>query len=431
MRYSKDATIAESLNAVDIIVHSPDTLQEFISNHLTRSKGYKPSRAMRIVLHLMTHIQEGQLDITLPNGTSMRFGGKVKGPQAILRIHNDRLARKFLIGGQLAFCECYLDGDWSSPDIATFFELILRNAQGMKEKLLGKKWTRAMSYLSHVFKPNSKRGSKKNIYRHYDIGNDFYASWLDPSMTYSSALFADGIEDLEDAQIRKFEEMAHRLDLKPEHKVLEIGCGWGGFAEYVAKNIGCKVTGITVSQAQYDYAVERIRKAGLSDKVEIRLEDYRDVKGKFDRIASIEMFEAVGEAYWPTFFSTLKSRLKKGGRAALQIITIRDKDFDTYRKGADYIQRYIFPGGMLPSMSALAEQIKAAGLKQGDHITFGKDYAKTLKVWNDAFQKAWPNLNSEILDTRFKRLWEQYLCYCEAGFNVGTINVVQINIDKP
>lgn len=431
MRYSTDASIADTLTAVDIIVHSPEALQDFIAKHLTKRKGYKPSRAMHMVLHLMTHIQEGQLDIVLPNGTTMRFGGKVKGPQAILRIHNDRVARKFLIGGQLAFCECYLDGDWSSPDIATFFELILRNAQGMKEKLLGRKWTRILSNLSHALQPNSRRGSKKNIYRHYDIGNDFYARWLDPSMTYSSALFADEIQDLETAQMRKFEEMARRLELKPEHKVLEIGCGWGGFAEYIAKNIGCKVTAITVSKAQYDYAVQRIEKARLSDKVEILLEDYRDVTGKFDRIASIEMFEAVGESYWPTFFSTVKDRLKKGGRAVLQIITIRDKDFDTYRKGADYIQRYIFPGGMLPSMTALSQQIKAAGLKQGDHIAFGKDYAKTLKIWNEAFQKAWPDLNSEILDTRFKRLWEQYLCYCQAGFNVGTIDVVQINIEKP
>ncbi|MEM7651446.1 MAG: cyclopropane-fatty-acyl-phospholipid synthase family protein [Pseudomonadota bacterium] len=413
------------------MIETPCALQEFVSENLTRKHGYKPSRAMRFCLHLMTYIQKGQLDLVLPNGATLRFGKPNDEPRALLRIHNDRVAKRFLMKGQLGFCEAYLDGDWSSPDMALFFELILRNAQSMKEVLLGKRWARVISYVAHKLKPNSKRGSRKNIYSHYDIGNDFYAEWLDPSMTYSSALFADGITDLEEAQARKYQEMVERLELKPEHHVLEIGCGWGGFAEYAAKNVGCKITAITVSEAQHEYATKRIKDAGLSDKVEIRMQDYRDVKGKFDRIASIEMFEAVGEAYWPTFFETLKNKLKKNGRAVLQIITIRDEDFENYRKSADYIQRYIFPGGMLPSMTALKEQISAAGLKQGEHISFGRDYARTLKLWNEDFEKAWPKLNSEKLNTRFKRLWEQYLCYCEAGFNVGSIDVIQINIDKP
>ena len=416
---------------VDCVVETPHTLQDFIRVNLTRKHGYKPSRAMRFCLHLLTYLQEGQLDVILPNGATLRFGKPNDEPRALLRIHNDRTAKRFLTKGQLGFCESYLDGDWSSPDAALFFELILRNAQSMKKIMLGKKWTRILSRIAHILKPNSRRGSRKNIYSHYDIGNDFYTQWLDPSMTYSSALFADGIEDLKEAQTRKYQEIVNRLGLKPEHHVLEIGCGWGGFAEYAARTIGCKVTAITVSEAQYEYAKTRIEDAGLSDKVEIRLQDYRDVAGKFDRIASIEMFEAVGEAYWPTFFETLKVRLKKGGRAVLQIITIRDEDFENYRKSADYIQRYIFPGGMLPSMSALKKEIKAADLKQGDHIAFGKDYARTLKLWNEEFQKTWPKHNSEKLNTRFKRLWEQYLCYCQAGFTVGSIDVIQINIDKP
>lgn len=431
MQYNNPGVKTAVIDQVDAIIHSPEALQDFIAKQFSRSSAYRPSRSMRVCLHLLAHIKIGQLDIILPDNRALRFGGKQDGPKALLRIHNDRAAKRFMTGGQLAFCEAYLDGDWSSPDMALFFELILQNAQSMRETLLGKKWMRFVSYLAHLVKPNSKRGSRKNIYSHYDIGNDFYAQWLDPSMTYSSALFADGITDLEVGQARKYEEMVRRLELKSEHHVLEIGCGWGGFAEYAARQVGCKMTCITVSQAQYDYAVARIEKAGLSDLVEIRFQDYRDVEGEFDRIASIEMFEAVGEAYWPVFFETLKARLKTGGRATLQIITINDDDFKTYRRAADYIQRYIFPGGMLPSMTALSEQISAAGLTQGSHLSFGRDYAKTLHMWNDTFQEVWPSLTSENMKPRFKRLWEQYLCYCEAGFNVGTIDVVQINIDKP
>jgi len=431
MRFENPAANTAIIDEVDAIIHSPEALQHFIAEQFTRNSAYKPSRSMRVCLHIMAHIKIGQLDIILPDNSTLRFGKPNNQPRALLRIHNDRLAKRFLTGGQLAFCESYLDGDWSSPDITEFFELILMNAQVMKEDLLGKKWMRFASYIAHIMKPNSKRGSRKNIYSHYDIGNDFYTQWLDPSMTYSSALFADGITDLQEAQNRKYQEMVNRLELKPDHHVLEIGCGWGGFAEFAASTIGCKITAITLSQAQFDYATQRIKSAGLSDKVEIRLQDYRDVTGQFDRIASIEMFEAVGEAYWPTFFTTLKDRLKPGGKSTLQIITIKDEDFQTYRKNADYIQRYIFPGGMLPSRTVLREQIKSAGLTQGSHLSFGRDYAKTLKIWNESFQNAWPNIQSKTLNTRFKRLWEQYLCYCEAGFNIGSIDVIQINIEKP
>lgn len=423
----------ESIAApVNITIDTPAILTDFIQGHFKRPRhGYKPSRAMRICLHLMTHLRIGQLTIILPDNSHLKFGNKTNTHHAILHIHNDRAAKKLLRAGKLGFCESYLDGDWSSPDMTAFFKLILENADAIKRSLAGKKWMRAISYAAHILKPNSRRGSRKNIYSHYDIGNDFYAQWLDPSMTYSAALFKDGITDLKTAQDRKYEEMIRRLDLKPHHHLLEIGCGWGGFAEYAARKTGCKITAITISQSQYEYAKNRIENANLSDQVEIRLQDYRDTNGTFDRIASIEMFEAVGEAYWPTFFQTLKSRLKSGGHAVLQIITIRDKDFAAYRKGADYIQRYIFPGGMLPSMQALNTQIKTAGLTQGDHLSFGRDYAHTLKLWNQSFQNAWPNLTAKTLNTRFKRLWEQYLCYCEAGFDIGTIDVVQIAVKKP
>ena len=416
---------------VDAVIETPNALQDFISSNLTRKSGYKPTRAMRLGLKLMSHLTKGQLDVIMPNGKTLRFGSPDGNPQALLHIHNDRVAKRFLTKGKLGFCEAYLDGDWSSPDISALFELFLRNAQDLQIMVMGNKWMRRLSYLAHILQPNSKRGSQKNIYRHYDIGNDFYARWLDPSMTYSSALFKDGITDLQKAQDAKYQEMIDRMDLKPHHHVLEIGCGWVGFAEYAATTVGCKITCITISKAQYEYASQRIENAKLSDKVEVRLEDYRDTTGTYDRIASVEMFEAVGEAYWSTFFSTVKTRLNAGGRAVLQIITIKDEDFENYRRSADYIQRYIFPGGMLPSMTALSEQINAAGLKQGDHLSFGRDYAKTLEIWNKDFQAAWPELKGAQMDERFKRLWEQYLCYCQAGFEVGSIDVIQIAIDKP
>lgn len=426
MRYEESSTAP-----IKITIDSPEVLRDFLRGHFSQdNSGYKPSRAMRLCLRLLVHTQGGRLDVTLPDHSILTFGDENSKTHAALNIHNNRAAKKLLRGGVLGFCESYMDDDWSSPDMTAFFILMLNNTAALKSSLFGKKWVRIISRIIHLLKPNSRNGSRKNIYSHYDIGNDFYSQWLDPSMTYSSAYFADGITDLAKAQDRKYEELIRRLDLKPEHHVLEIGCGWGGFAEYAAKTIGCKVTALTISEAQYGYAKTRIKNAGLSDKVEIRLQDYRDVQGDFDRIASIEMFEAVGEKYWPIYFSTIKERLKTGGRAVLQTITIRDKDFTNYRKSADYIQRYIFPGGMLPSIGALAQEIKSAGLMQGDHLSFGKDYARTLKLWNDDFQKAWPRIQSETLDPRFKRLWEQYLCYCEAGFESGRIDVIQIAIDK-
>lgn len=422
----------QHITNIEYVIKTPDCVSEFMDRYFSGKAraSYKPTRAMRLCLFLLAKTQIGELDLILPDGKKLRFVGEQNGPQAMIHIHNDRVARRFFTGGKLGFCESYLDGDWSSPDIATFFEFVLRNGTVMRKALLGKRWVRAISYLAHIVQPNSKKGSQKNIYRHYDIGNDFYKLWLDQSMTYSSAYFKEGDEDLLEAQQLKYKEMADRLGLKANHHVLEIGCGWGGFAEYAATNIGCKMTCITVSKAQHKYATDRIKKAGLSNLVDIRLQDYRDVPGQFDRIASIEMFEAVGESYWPTFFQTLQGKLKDGGKAVLQIITIRDEDFETYRKGADYIQRYIFPGGMLPSMKALDTQIAAANLSKDDVLHFGKDYAKTLDIWNHAFQNAWPQISKQGLDTRFKRMWEQYLCYCQAGFEVGTIDVIQIGVNK-
>jgi cyclopropane-fatty-acyl-phospholipid synthase len=392
---------------------------------------YRPSRMMRLLISLAPSIRAGSLTIVLPDGRSHRFDGTAPGPHGVLYVRNDRLARRMLLGGKLGFCESYLDGDWTSPDVPALFEMALLNETELDRAMNGKAWVRALNFLLHAAKPNSKSGSKRNIAYHYDLGNSFYGRWLDPSMTYSAAVYADldKAEPLYEAQQRKYAAIAARMDLQPGHHVLEIGCGWGGFAEYAAKVVGARVTGVTISKAQHDYAVARMERAGLSHMVDIRLQDYRDITEQFDRIASIEMFEAVGERYWPTYFNTLRDRLKPGGKASLQIITIGEDHFEGYRKGADYIQRYIFPGGMLPSPTRLKAEVEGAGLNFDSTESYGLHYARTLREWQVAFQAAWPELKDGF-DTRFKRMWEQYLWYCEAGFKVGTIDLVHVGISK-
>ena len=387
---------------------------------------YRPSRLMRWLLRLGDRIAVGTIRVVMPDGSRHRFVGTEPGPDAELHIHNDRLARRFLIAGSLGFCEAYIDGDWSSPDVDTLFVFFLLNRDHLGRVMAGKPWFRATQHLLHAMRPNSRRGARRNIAEHYDLGNAFYERWLDPTMTYSSAIFAPGISSLDAAQRRKYTLLADRLQLGRDDHVLEIGCGWGGFAEFAASEIGARVTGITISQEQHDYARRRVFEAGLAERVDILLRDYRDVDGQFDRVASIEMFEAVGESYWPQFFQTVRDRLARGGAAALQIITISDRHFEHYRRGADYIQRYIFPGGMLPSKQALGQQLDRAGLKLREMVGFGEHYARTLREWNRQFQAAWPEIQTLGFDARFKRMWEQYLHYCAAGFQIGTIDVVQV-----
>ena len=415
---------------VDFFIRTQASLRYFLLKTRRERNGYKPSRLMRLTLSLLRNMHIGTLDIILPDARKLRFEGQKSGSHALLRIHNDKAINAFAKGGRLGFCEAYLEGFWSSPDMAVFFKLMIENEQHFHDILDGQNWYRMLSKLSHFMRPNSRRGSRKNIYRHYDIGNDFYAAWLDPSMTYSSACYKTGAETLEQAQVEKYAVMATRLDLKKGDHVLEIGCGWGGFAEYAASVIGAHVTAVTISKAQYDYAQKRLKQAGVSDLIDLRLQDYRDIEGQFDAVASIEMFEAVGETYWPVFFNKLHALLKQGGRANLQVITIEEKSFENYRNTPDYIQRYIFPGGMLPTIQILQEQAETTGLVFEDYIAFGHDYATTLKHWNTSFQDAWSDLKGEKMDERFKRLWEQYLCYCQAGFEAGTIDVVQAAMHK-
>lgn len=396
---------------------------------------YRPSTAMRMFLKLMDVLQVGTLDITLPDGRTLRFGSGTPEPKAELVVHDDRMARRFMLGGSLAFHESYLDGDWSSPDMEQVFILGLANHQAIADHFYGKAWFRLPNKLIHALRGNTRTGSKKNISYHYDLGNAFYEKWLDHSMTYSSALFPEGqrpedASQLTQGQLNKYGALARRMGLAEGHTLLEVGCGWGGFAEFAGGEIGAKVTGITISKEQFDFASERIFKAGLNDKVDIKLIDYRDVRGSFDRIASIEMFEAVGEKYWPAYYDMLRERLSEGGRAALQIITIDDAEFEQYRRGVDYIQKYIFPGGMLPSPTILKDGLGKAGLALDEVAQFGEDYAQTLRAWNRSFQRAWPEIARMGFDDRFKRMWEQYLLSCAAGFQFGCIDVVQVAVRR-
>ena len=286
---------------------------------------------------------------------------------------------------------------------------------------------RAFNWVVHnVARRNTRAGSKKNIVAHYDLGNEFYRRWLDPSMTYSSALWSQPDLSLELAQHEKYAALAKSINLQPHHRVLEIGCGWGGFAEYAAREIGCTVVGLTLSPSQQEFAVERMAKAGLSDRVEIRLQDYRDTPETFDRIVSIEMFEAVGEKWWPTYFKVVRDCLVPGGKAGLQIITIRDDLFDAYRSEVDFIQKYVFPGGMLPSQTRLDRETAAQGLITTDVRHFGGDYARTLNLWLRRFNEI-----QSGMDETFDRFWRFYLAYCEAGFATGRTNVVQVSLACP
>lgn len=397
-----------------------------LENFAIATKGL-PWRA-RTVLRMVLGIKKGALKITLPQGQKLRVSGKEIGPNADVTLNNWRLPARGFATGTVGAAESYIDGDWDSQDIASFLEFFLVNSTSD-----GVDMTRGKSLLAkitqkirHLLNANTKAGSKRNISAHYDLGNAFYSQWLDPTMTYSSAMYGSGANDLESAQKAKYKALADSIGLTKDHHVLEIGCGWGGFAEYAAGTVGARVTCLTISKEQHDFAVDRMNRLGLSDKVNIKFQDYRDETGTYDRIASIEMFEAVGEKYWPTFFGKVRDCLKPGGSAGLQIITINDNDFEYYRAKPDFIQRYIFPGGMLPSPTALAKVTKEFGLSLNGQVIFGQDYARTLIEWRERFAKAWPNIVPLGFDDRFKRLWDFYLYYCEAGFRSEYIDVRQM-----
>jgi cyclopropane-fatty-acyl-phospholipid synthase len=372
----------------------------------------------------------GSLTFVLPSGREVAIRGSQPGPDARVVIRDFRCMRRVMANGDIGFAEGYLSGEWDSPDLTAVLECAGLNFDRIHEIVDGNPLMAAVNYLSHLLRANSRRGAKKNIHAHYDLGNAFYERWLDPSMTYSSAWFERDGQPLEQAQRNKYAALARGMQLEPSHHVLEIGCGWGGFAEFAACEVGARVTGITISEEQYQFARKRVFDKGLAEKVDIRLIDYRDVGGAFDRVASIEMFEAVGERYWPAYFEKIRSALSPGGRAGLQIITISDEFFEHYRGRADFIQKYVFPGGMLPSEPRLKAVTDRAGLAWTGVNRFGQHYAETLRRWAERFEAAWDDVKPLGFDERFHRLWRFYLNYCEAGFRTGRTDVVQLSLAK-
>ncbi|MFO1070183.1 MAG: cyclopropane-fatty-acyl-phospholipid synthase family protein [Geminicoccaceae bacterium] len=389
-----------------------------------------PAPGLMVVDRLARRLRRGTLNLRLPDGSSRRYAGPEAGPAATLELHNWRLPRRYFSGGSVGFAESYIDGDWDSPDLAGLLELLDRNSDAWGQGYYGKALTRLAGRVAHAFRRNHRRGSERNIHAHYDLGNDFFSAWLDPTMTYSSARFTGGNEDLETAQREKYRSLARLIGLAPGHRLLEIGSGWGGFAITAAQEFGAEVHSITISREQHAFASRRVQELGLGERVTIDYRDYRDVRGPYDRVASIEMFEAVGEAYWPIYFGKLREVLLPGGIAGLQIITIADQHFASYRRSPDFIQRYIFPGGMLPSPGALRERIAAAGLELQDQIAFGACYARTLALWAERFHAAWDTLDRSKFDARFRRIWDYYLAYCEAGFRTGSTDVVQLAVAR-
>ena len=387
-------------------------------------------RMVRLALGFGSRLRRGTLDVTLPDGRTVRLGGAEPGPAAAMTITSYSFASRLLNGGDIGIAEAYLNGEWDTPDLTEFLYLFCVNHDLIQAMLADNPLMRFVQTVRHWFNRNTRRQARRNIYAHYDLGNAFYSAWLDPSMTYSSALFEDDTPDLTTAQHNKYRRLAEAIDLQPGQKLLEIGCGWGGFAEYAAKTYDAHVVGLTISQQQCDFARQRIEAAGLSDRVDIRFQDYRDERGQYDRIVSIEMIEAVGEQFWPKYFSQLRDRLLPGGLAGIQAITIQDRFFQTYRREVDFIQRYVFPGGMLPSPQILKSLGERFGVPVIRERIFGQDYAKTLATWRTNFRAAWPNLTPMGFDDRFRRLWEYYLAYCEAGFRSGNIDVRQVVFAK-
>jgi cyclopropane-fatty-acyl-phospholipid synthase len=372
----------------------------------------------------------GDLTFVLPSGRSVRIQARTPGPVARVIVHDFNFMSRALMSGDIGFAEGYMAGEWDTPDLTAVLSIFSLNFQNLSRVTEGNPLVGLLNFVGHFLNRNTREGSKKNIHAHYDLGNAFYSRWLDPSMTYSSARFQAPGQSLEDAQENKYRTLAQAMDLRPGHRVLEIGCGWGGFAEYAAREVGAKVTAITISREQYDFAQRRMFEQGLNDRAEIRLVDYRDLDGHYDRVASIEMFEAVGERYWPTYFDKVAQVLKPGGRAGLQIITIQDELFEGYRRRADFIQKYIFPGGMLPSEPRLKVETDRAGLAWTGVSRFGLDYAETLAQWKLAFEAQWGEIRRLGFDPRFRKLWEFYLSYCEAGFRTRRTDVAQLGLIK-
>jgi cyclopropane-fatty-acyl-phospholipid synthase len=387
--------------------------------------------AARVFYGLMKRLDTGSLSFTSPEGYTTQFSGPHPGPVADLRFADWRVAGEVFKSAEIGLAECFREGRVFTSDLTAFLMLCTANRQALESVFYGKPLVALLFRLKHLLRSNTKNNARKNIQSHYDLSNDFYRLWLDQTMTYSSPVFAGDFSiPMEQAQLAKYERMLKMLDPRPGQKLLELGCGWGGFAEYAARSRGVHVTGVTLSNAQLDFAVRRIADAKLDHLVDLQLIDYRDIRGEFDYIVSIEMFEAVGERYWPTYFQTVNARLKPGGRAMIQTITIADDAFARYRATSDFIREYIFPGGMLAPIPRFIADAAAAGLTAGVPYCFGLDYAETLKWWRHRVNDQARHIKPLGFDEKFLQLWRFYLCYCEAGFRCGRTDVMQIELRK-
>ena len=390
-----------------------------ISPRLSLSSG---SIAEAFLRRIGGELECGELVIETPAGTRLVLRGRRAGSQAQMTIHSWRFLWRMISSWDIGFAEAYIAGEWSSPDLVALLKLACNNS-ALTEPLKALRGPRLWLRLRHAMNRNTRRGSRRNIAAHYDLGNEFYQQWLDPGMTYSAALYSMASQTLEEAQNAKLERVISLLDLAGGERVLEIGCGWGSLAERMMDLHSCTVTGLTLSAEQLAFAQRRLRNRAAAGRCDLRLQDYRDVRGTFDRIVSIEMMEAVGEAYWSTYFEKLRDRLRPGGSAVLQVITIDEARFENYRRRPDFIQKYIFPGGMLPTKRIIEREISQAGLRLVAHEHFGESYARTLEHWQQQFQKSWPIIKRLGFDDRFKRTWEYYLAYCQVGFEARTLNV--------
>ncbi|PIB25631.1 cyclopropane-fatty-acyl-phospholipid synthase [Amylibacter kogurei] len=400
-------------------------------NKLTSTQGQTNlPRYFKQTFALLGAMKSGAIEISLPDGRVFLAQGQSAGPVARLDVINPDSFARLIREGDLGFSDAYLDGWWTTPDLQLLLDVVYMNINEVGYSFPGAGLVRMYERMRHWMRGNTIAQARKNISYHYDLGNAFYAKWLDETMTYSSALFKTGQEDLAKAQIQKYANLCDDLGVKEGDHLLEIGCGWGGFAEYAAAQRGARLKCLTISQEQHDFAKQRIFNAGLSDRVEIVMQDYREERGKYDGVASIEMFEAVGEKYWPVYFETVNNCLKTNGKATLQIITIADEKFDAYRKSVDFIQKYIFPGGMLPSPSALRREIERAGLEFQKSVEFGKSYSLTLRRWFESFNNKWEDIAPLGFDQRFKNMWDFYLAGCASSFQHELTDVTQVTMRK-
>ncbi len=387
-----------------------------------------------IIAAVLRQMRVGEISVTMPDGQTHHFVGAKPGPSASIVVHHGSIARRILTGGDIALAEGYMDGSWDTDDLDAVLELGIAN--------LSAGW---VADIPLVLRPIHRLwcgmrdndpwgGSKRNVSYHYDLGNDFYSLWLDDTMTYSSAVLDAetpplSADQLESGQVRKWDRILELIQPDSRSNLLEIGCGWGGFAIHAAKQAGCRVTGLTLSEEQADLARRRVREEGLDGRIDIRLQDYREVPETYSGIASIEMFEAVGEKWWPTFFESVKELLEPGGVAGMQVITIDEEGFEAYKRQPGFIQRYVFPGGMLPSPERFRDAAETADLVVSAPRFFGRDYAYTLSAWAARFERVVPDVRALGFDERFIRMWRYYLAYCRAGFESGTVDVMQVRLE--